>query len=255
MSDNSEELTKYFEDILKNKELIIEMINTNLLMYEDKIKTNKDKISQIKETHEKINGEFLNNENKLKLEYSKYHDQYQKHDINYKLLDRTSSHYKTLIKEREDEIRKFEEQSIYCYQDYQNKKCKLDCLNVQIVEAEFQFKNLQKLMDDKINNLCNNNSKKEFQILSLDGANLVDRIETRNGKVGEGLDRNVELLSVEEESKEVEMKKSVSLRKRMKNIFGEEVSEKEEKLLSRSNCDGGQNEIINVKDKRNCVIF
>ena len=48
MSDtSSEELSKFFEDILKNKELILEMVNTNILMYDEKIKTNKEIISNI----------------------------------------------------------------------------------------------------------------------------------------------------------------------------------------------------------------
>ena len=121
--------------------------------YEDKIKSNCQKINQLNEDLEKINSDFSIVENKLKLEYAKVHDEFQKHDINYKLLEKTNTHYKILIKEKENEIKKLEEQSIFAFQDYQSKKVKLDCLSVQIIESEFQLKSLQNQMDKHINNL------------------------------------------------------------------------------------------------------
>jgi len=156
-----EEITKYFNEIIKNKELIIDMIKTNKLVYQEKNEENKKKLEELKEEADKVNNEYKSLENKLKAEYVKYHDQYQKHDINFKLLERTCLYYKTLIKEREDEVRKFEEQTIYANQDYHNKKLKLDCLNVQIVEAEFQLKNLQTRIDDKMNKLVEEKKMQE----------------------------------------------------------------------------------------------
>ena len=245
----SEELSKYFEDILKNKELIIEMINTNILMYEDKIKTNKEKISQIKDHQEKVSAEFSISETRLKSEFSKYHEQYQKHEINYKLLDRTSSHYKSLIREREDEIRKLEEQSIYCYQDYQNKKVKLDCLNVQIVEADFQLKNFQRLMDEKINCLVNSKKSEEnqntFQNISLDNNNSNQTItNTVNLK---------ERPYLNNESSTVIVESAPKIRKSKNNIFWEPITEKEETLLSSYKHLTVNSENINIKKR--CILF
>ena len=62
---------------------------------------------------------------------------------NYKLLSKTHSHYKTLIMEREIEIRKLEEKLLFGEQDFHNKKIKLDCMNIRIEEAEFHLKNLE----------------------------------------------------------------------------------------------------------------
>jgi hypothetical protein len=177
-SESTSEVSLYFEDILKNKEMIKEMFRTNIMVYEDKLKQNKEKSNSLKEDLEKISSEFQLVENKLKLEYAKNHDEFQKHDINCKLLDKTLSHYKMLIRERENEIKKIEEQTIYAHQDYQNKKVKHDCLAVQIVEAEFQLKNLQKQIDEKVNKIIENdeeevnnfntcNSKKQIKSNSL----------------------------------------------------------------------------------------
>ncbi len=155
------EVSIYFEDILKNKDMIKEMYKTNIMVYEDKLKQSKEKSSLLKEELDKINSEFQLVENKLKLEYAKNHDEFQKHDINCKLLDKTLTHYKMLIREREDEVKKLEEQSIFAHQDYQNKKVKNDCLTVQIIEAEFQLKNFQKQLNEKVN-----------KIIEEDGTNL-----------------------------------------------------------------------------------
>jgi hypothetical protein len=156
------EVSIYFDDILRNKDMIKEMFKTNILVYEDKIKSNSEKLNSLKDELTKLNSDFLLIENKLKLDYAKTHDEFQKHDINHKLLEKTLSHYKYLIREREEEIKKLEEQSIFAYQDYQNKKVKLDCISVQIVEAEFQLNNLQKEIDRQIltkenENLINDN--------------------------------------------------------------------------------------------------
>lgn len=147
------EVETYFNDIIRNKEMIIDMIKTNILVYEDKIKSNNEKIIQLNEEIEKINSDFQIVENKLKLEYAKTHDEFQKHDVNYKLLDKTYTHYRILIKEKEDEIKKLEEQSIFAFQDYQSKKVKLDCVSVQIIESEFQLKSLQNQIDNHINKI------------------------------------------------------------------------------------------------------
>ena len=143
----------YLEDILRNKSMIKDMINTNKMAYEDKIEANKILIEEIKQEIDRINSDFQVVENKRKIEFAKSHEQFQKHDINYKLLDKTNTHYKILIKEKEEDIRKLEEQIIFASQDYQNKKVKLDCVNVQIIEAEFQLKNLQKIAEEKINQI------------------------------------------------------------------------------------------------------
>lgn len=246
---SAEELTKYFEDILKNKELIIEMVNTNVLMYEEKIKINKEKIQQLKELNEKMNAESTQTENKRKSEYAKYQEQFQKHEINYKLLERTSLHYKSLIKEREEEIRKFEEQAIYCYQDYQNKKVKLDCLNVQMVEAEFQLKNLQKLMDEKINSIVTNKhvDSNTFQNISLES------------NKNDAAMMNKELVTQKEKEHQVTPDEDIksagnAKKKRRTNIFGEEMNDKEEGLLSsfKTNPPAEQ---INLKKEKNCIIY
>lgn len=144
------EVSVYFEDILRNKDMIKEMFKTNILVYEDKIKSNSEKLNSFRDELNKLNSEFILVENKLKLNYAKTHDEFQKHDINHKLLEKTLSHYKYLIREREEEIKKLEEQSIFAFQDYQNKKVKLDCMQVQIVEAEFQLNNLEKEIDRQI---------------------------------------------------------------------------------------------------------
>lgn len=146
----SNEVSVYFEDILRNKDMIKEMFKTNILVYEDKIKSNSEKLNSLRDEVNKLNSEFILVENKLKLNYAKTHDEFQKHDINHKLLEKTLSHYKYLIREREEEIKKLEEQSIFAFQDYQNKKVKLDCMQVQIVEAEFQLNNLEKEIDRQI---------------------------------------------------------------------------------------------------------
>ena len=251
MADTStEDLGAYFEDIVKNKELIIEMINTNILMYHDKIKTNKEKISLIKEHHDKIRAEYQSSETKLKSEYSKYHEQYQKHEINYKLLDRTSAHYKSLIKDREDEIRKFEEQSIYCYQDYQNKKVKLDCINVQIVEAEFQLKNFQRMMDDKINILVSpkksDDSLNTFQNISLDNNTSRTIHPTPSTK---------DITILNNEPVNVSQVITAIPRKRKTNIFGESIHEKEENLLSSYKEPSQNSETININERKKCLIY
>lgn len=148
-----QEVSVYFDDIIRNKDMIKEMFKTNILVYEDKVKANNEKLAQLKEDLARLGSEFSLVENKLKLEYAKNHDNFQKHDINFKLLDKTHTHYKMLIRDREEEIKKIEEQTIFAYQDYQNKKIKLDCVNVQIVEAEFQLETLKKKMNEHINNM------------------------------------------------------------------------------------------------------
>jgi hypothetical protein len=257
MSDtSSEELTKFFEDILKNKDLILEMVNTNILMYDEKIKANKEKIGQIKENQEKLQAENQAQENKLKSEYAKYHEQLQKHEVNFKLLDRTGAHYKSLIKEREDEIRKYEEQSIYCYQDYQNKKMKLDCLNVQIVEAEFQLKNLQRLMDEKINSLVNpKKSENQFQNISLDSSTTTTNTKQSNiVNVTENIEpSNDKEKQPETKTNQQNKNSQTGQKKRKTNIFGEVVNEeKQEKLLSSYT---EQSDGINLNKSKKCVIY
>ena len=147
------DITDYLEDILRNKSMIKDIINTNKMAYEDKIEANNILIEEIKHVIDRMNSDFKVVENKRKIEFAKSHEQYQKHEINYKLLDKTNTHYKILIKEREEDIRKLEEQIIFASQDYQNKKLKLDCVNVQIIEAEFQLNNLQKMTEEKINEI------------------------------------------------------------------------------------------------------
>jgi hypothetical protein len=148
--NNFSELGIYFEDIIRNKDMIKDMFNTNILVYEDKLRSNEETLNEKKDEYNRLMNDFTLIENKLKLEYAKNHEELQKYEINYKLLEKTHSHYKTLIREREEEIKKLEQQSIFAYQDYQNKKVKLDCINVQIIEAEFQLKNLQKRLTEKM---------------------------------------------------------------------------------------------------------
>jgi hypothetical protein len=157
---HTSEISTYFDDILRNKDMIKEMLKINISVYEDKTRVNNAQILTLKDDLNKTNSEFSIVENKLKLEYAKNHEQFQKHDINFKLLEKTLLHYRCLIKDREEEIKKYEEQSIYASQDYQNKKIKLDCINVQIIEAEFQLNTLQKKIDEKIKNMAlgNNNN-------------------------------------------------------------------------------------------------
>ncbi len=149
---NPNEMSLFFDDILKNKEMIKQMLSTNILIYNDKVSGNAIKIKEIKEELDKINSDFHIVENKLKLDFARNHDNVQKHEINLKLLDKTYSHYKTLILEREAEIRKLEERLLFAEQDYQNKKIKLDCLNIQITESEFQLKNLNTKLNEKVEN-------------------------------------------------------------------------------------------------------
>ena len=158
-------------------------------------------------------------------------------------------HYKSLIREREDEIRKLEEQSIYCYQDYQNKKVKLDCLNVQIVEADFQLKNFQRLMDEKINCLVNSKKSEEnqntFQNISLDNNNSNQTItNTVNLK---------ERPYLNNESSTVIVESAPKIRKSKTNIFGEPITEKEETLLSSYKDLTVNSENINIKKR--CILF
>lgn len=162
MNQINNEMSVYIDDILKNKEMIKEMFRTNIMVYEDKLKQNKEKSDSIRDELQKITSDFQLIENRLKLEYAKNHDEFQKHEINCKLLDKTLTHYKMLIREREDEIKKLEEQSIYAHQDFQNKKVKHDCLGVQIVEAEFQLKNLQNQMDEKLNQIIKEENYKHI---------------------------------------------------------------------------------------------
>lgn len=155
---SDDDMSIYFDDILRNKEMIKEMFKTNILVYEDKIKKNEEMKKELRDELNRITSDFHLIENRLKLEYGKAIEQYQKHDINYKLLEKTSAHYKSLIREREEEIKKIDEQSIFAYQDYQNKKIKLDCICVQTIEAEFQLKNLQKRLEEKMNKLIELNN-------------------------------------------------------------------------------------------------
>ncbi len=197
------EVSVYFEDILRNKDMIKEMFKTNILVYEDKIKANSEKLNILKDELKKVNSDFQLIENKLKLDYAKSHDIFQKHDINLKLLEKTSSHYKYLIREREEEIKKLEEQSIYAYQDYQNKKVKLDCIAVQIVEAEFQLQNLQKEVDNKINQRieesrenkeCNENSNSlidEEIHLKTQRSIITNKTENKINKVSKPTDSSI----------------------------------------------------------------
>jgi hypothetical protein len=157
------DISVYLEDILRNKSMIKEMINTNVMAYEDKIEANKIFMEEMKQEIDRINSDFQMIENKRKLEYAKSHEQFQKHDINYKLLDKTNTYYNILIKEREEEVRKLEEQIIFACQDHQNKKVKLDCVIVQIIEAEFQLKNMQKMVEEKFNQIKNEENEKEYQ--------------------------------------------------------------------------------------------
>lgn len=150
---NPSEMSMFFEDILKNKEMIKQMLSTNIIIYNDKVSSNSSKIKEIKEELGKIGSDFLIIENKMKLDFAKSHETVQKHEINFKLLDRTHSHYKSLILEREAEIRKLDERLLFAEQDYQNKKIKLDCLNIQITEAEFQLKNLNSKLNEQVDNL------------------------------------------------------------------------------------------------------
>lgn len=181
------EVSIYFDDIIRNKEMIKEMFKTNIMVYEDKIKGNKEKISTLQEELSKINTAYLLIENKLKLEYAKSHEQFQKHEINYKLLDKTYSHYKCLIREREDEIKKFEEQSIFAFQDYQNKKIKLDCLNVQIIEAEFQLRNLQNKFDEKVNQAIEKEESEYNEKLTSSTVTSEKRIENVEKYISDNL--------------------------------------------------------------------
>jgi len=150
---NPNEMSMFFEDILKNKEMIKQMLYTNILIYNDKVSSNAEKIKEIKDEIAKMDSDFLLVENKLKLEFAKCHDNTQKHDINFKLLDKTHSHYKSLIFEREAEIRKLSDKLLFAEQDYQNKKIKLDCLNIQITEVEFQLKNLNSKLNEQVENI------------------------------------------------------------------------------------------------------
>jgi hypothetical protein len=145
---NPNEMSSFFDDILKNKEMIKQMLNTNILIYKDKNESNSQKIKEIKEEIRRMEIDFQLTENQLKLQFAKAHENVQKHEINYKLLDKTNSHYKTLIMEREFEIRKLEEKLLFAEQDFHNKKIKLDCMNIRIEESEFHIKNLE----EKINN-------------------------------------------------------------------------------------------------------
>lgn len=180
-----DDISVYLEDILRNKSMIKEMINTNTMAYEDKIESNKILIQEIKNEINQITSDFQIVENKLKLEYAKSHEQFQKHEINYKLLDKTNTHYKMLIREREEEVRKLEEQIIFACQDYQNKKVKLDCTNVQIVEAEFQLKNLQNLCKEKIEKIKNEydeniiEEEKNSKIYVAQSSSQINKDETR----------------------------------------------------------------------------
>ena len=147
---NPNEMNSFFEDILKNKEMIKQMLNTNILIYNDKNESNSHKIKEIKEEIIRMEIDFQLTENQLKLQFAKAHDNVQKHEINYKLLDKTNSHYKTLIMERETEIRRLEEKLLFAEQDFHNKKIKLDCMNIRIEEAEFHLKNLEEKLNNDI---------------------------------------------------------------------------------------------------------
>lgn len=147
---NPNEMSTFFEDILKNKEMIKQMLNTNILIYKDKNESNSQKIKEIKEEIRRMEIDFQLIVNHLKLEFAKAHDNVQKHEINYKLLDKTNSHYKTLIMEREIENRKLEEKLLFGEQDFHNKKIKLDCMNIRIEEAEFHLKNLEAKLNENI---------------------------------------------------------------------------------------------------------
>lgn len=177
---NPNEMSMFFQDILKNKEMIKQMLYTNLLIYQDQVQSNDDKIKEIKEELEKIDSDFQIVENKLKLEFAKCHDNVQKHDINYKLLNKTYSHYRTLIVERESEIRKLEEKLLFAEQDYQNKKIKLDCLNIQIIEAEFQLKNMNSKLNENVENIIeegDTDSIIEFRRKIENSENIINKDE------------------------------------------------------------------------------
>lgn len=95
-------------------------------------------------------------------------------------MNKTYSHYRTLIVERESEIRKLEEKLLFAEQDYQNKKIKLDCLNIQIIEAEFQLKNMNSKLNENVENIIeegDTDSIIEFRRKIENSENIINKDE------------------------------------------------------------------------------
>lgn len=147
------QVKSYFKEIIKNKQVIKDMYNTNIEIYEKKICENKEKIINLEELY-KINKEKNIKEiEELNLELFKQEEELKKHQVNYKLLNKTKEHYKILIKERLNDIKKYKDKNIFLNQDITNRKLQINSLEAQIQEAEYQNKTLKDVLSNKTEEL------------------------------------------------------------------------------------------------------
>ena len=170
------EVQKYFNDIIRNKEIIKNMFLTNIEAYNSKVKQNTEIIDDNKII---LNSEKRENEEKCKKiqdEINKLIEDQKKHEVNYKLLNKTVEHYQILIKDRHKDINTLKQKTIFVNQDTCNRKLQLDSLTVQIEEAEYQNKILNDALKKK-NEELNISRYNEIQIEKLERENIIkDRI-------------------------------------------------------------------------------
>lgn len=157
------DILKYFNDIIKNKEVIRDMFLTNIELYEKKIIENQNIIHDLKQELEFTRREQLEDINKARLEVSKLEDEKKKHDLNFKMLSKTLEHYEILVRERIKEINSLKQKSIFVNQDICNRKLQINSLTAQIEESEYQNNNLKEAIALKVEEL-NLSRNKEAQI-------------------------------------------------------------------------------------------
>lgn len=156
------EVSKYFDDVLKNKEVIRDMYLTNVSAYEEKIKKNAEVIERLKDELRQVKLENELEENKLKSDYNSSMDELKKYQINFKLLMKTYQQYEQLIKERQEQINTLQEKLIFVDQDLHSKKFKLESSEAQVQELEYQNKNLQATVEEKSNQLKHKRIKDSY---------------------------------------------------------------------------------------------
>ena len=252
---SEKELSKYFEDIIKNKVLIKEMFNINIEAYEKKINENLNVIESLKEEIEhqkKLHEEELKEMKEL---CEKYEEDLKKHVLNLKLLMKSKEHYESLIKEKQKEITSVRQKNVFINQDILNRKFQLDSLTAQIDEAEFQKSSLEASVKKKLEelNLSRLNERNECCDISIIEEDT-EKYEEVKSHVASYLPPKI---SNKKEENQVEMnftiletnKENLDIKSAYnQEIFTSQIFTNEEELSKSFSVD-------KVNKKKKCVIF